>query len=349
MQRKQIILLHIIFWAAMLIVTGLEVIPAIGKTSVNYIAGDYIIYAVSYMFSFYLYYFFISKKHLNKKKITSLIILGLVFIFVITIPVTLIYLYFLVDKVFESGANTFLIEFRSYYFRLLETNFMFAISGALLKTALIWYDNILKQKEAEKQAIAGELALLRSQINPQFLFNTLTNIKSLIEKSPDKAIYSIESLSEIMNYMLYETSVERVLLNDEIKNINSYLNLQRIRYGKEYCLFEVSGDTNGISISPLLFMPFIENAFNYADGFNKNGGIKINLGVKENNLLFEVSGIKKETAEGNESGNAFSMNSIKRQLGLLYENNYNLDIKNENSNYFVELKINLSENNHTLN
>jgi LytS/YehU family sensor histidine kinase len=222
---------------------------------------------------------------------------------------------------------------------------MFAISGSLLKSALIWYDNIMKQKEAEKQAIAGELALLRSQINPQFLFNTLTNIKTLIEKSPDKAIYSIESLSEIMNYMLYETSVERVLLNDEIKNINSYLNLQRIRYGKEYCLFEVSGDTNGVSISPLLFMPFIENAFNYADGFNKTGEIKINLGVKENNLLFEVAGSKKEAAAGNKSENAFSMNSIKRHLDLIYGNNYSLEIKNGSSNYFVELKINLSENN----
>jgi len=126
---------------------------------------------------------------------------------------------------------------------------------------LLWYDNVMKQKEMEKQLISNELALLRSQINPQFLFNTLTNIKSLIALQPEKAIYSIENLSEIMNYMLYETSADKVLLQDEIDYINNYLNLQSVRYDKDFISFEVTGVTNGLLVPPLIFMPFIEKTY----------------------------------------------------------------------------------------
>lgn len=342
MQRKQIILLHIIYWSAMLIVVGLEVIPSLGKTSADDIIADYVIYAVSFISVFYLYYFFISKKHLDKKNMTIFILSGLIFIFIFTVPVAYIYIYFLARNIFELSGKKFLMEFCSFYFRLLETNFMFAMTGSLLKIALLWYENVMKQKEAEKQLISGELALLRSQINPQFLFSTLKNIKSMVEKSPEKAIYSIESLSEIMNYMLYETSAEKVLLSNEINNINNYLNLQRIRYGKDYCRFEVYGDAKKILISPLLFMPFIENAFKYTDGVEKTPGIIITINITENNLLFEVSNQTKVNTGEIKFENSLSANSIKRHLDIIYGKEYSLETNNEKNKSSVKLCINLT-------
>jgi len=339
MQRKHTILIHTIFWVTMLFLVGLETIPAMGKVTYDIIAADYFLYAISFFALFYSLYFFISKKHLNKKRIRVLIVFGLLFVFIITVPITFIYVSILAKEVFNLNRNAFLLEFTKYYMSFLETNFLFAMSGSLMKIALLWYDNVMKQKEMEKQLIAGELALLRSQINPQFLFNTLTIIKSLIELQPEKAIYNIENLSEIMSYMLYETSTNNVLLKDEINNINNYLNLQRVRYSPGFIGFEVTGDTEGISFPPLIFMPFIENAVKFGDSFSRSPGIIINLDVTDNNLSFEVTNHIKENADLSKPEDGFSIKSIKRRLDLIFGNKYNLEIKNENNKYLIKLNI----------
>jgi two-component system, LytTR family, sensor kinase len=342
-KRKHIILLHIIFWSVILIITGLETIPSIGKKTMNFIVVDCTIYIGSYALVFYLYYLFISKKHFDKKKITLLTISGLLFVLLITVTITYFYIYVLFKNVFDMSGKKYLLSVGKTYFSFLQLNFMFGMAGSLLKIALLWYDNVMKQKEIEKQFITGELALLRSQINPQFLLSTLANIKSLIERLPEKAISSIENLSEIMSYMLYETSAEKVLIDDEIININNYLNLQRVRYNPDFVRFDVAGDTGGLLIPPLLFMPFIENAFKYGDGFFKSPGIIINLEIRKNNLSFEIMNYIKENLNPVKSDDGFSSKSIKRRLDLLFENNYSMETLNNGTKYFLKLKIKLSE------
>ena len=325
----------------MLFIVGLETIPSMGKITYDIIAADYFFYVISFFALFYSFYFFIKKEHLNKKRIRALIIFGLLFVLFINVPIAYIYVLSLAKEVFNLNRNAFLLEFTKYYMSFLESNFLFAMSGSLMKIALLWYDNVMKQKEMEKRLIAGELALLRSQINPQFLFNTLTNIKSLIELQPEKAIYSIENLSEIMNYMLYETSAEKVMLDDEIDYINNYLNLQRVRYNKDFISFKVTGVTYGLLVPPLIFMPFIENAFKFGDSFSRSPGIIINLDVTDNNLSFEVMNYIKENANQEKSDSSFSTNSIRRCLDLLFGNNYSLEIKNESNKYLIKLIIKL--------
>lgn len=339
MPRKHIILIHTIFWFTMLFLIGLQTIPLFGKLSYGVIAVDYVIYILSFFLMFYSFYFFIRKEHLNKKSIRAIIIFGLLFVIFVTVPIAYIYILFLAKDVIILKGKAFLLEFTKYCISFLETNFLFALSGALMKIALLWYDNVMKQKEMEKQLIAGELALLRSQINPQFLFNTLTSIRTLIEQKPDKAIYSIENLSEIMSYMLYETSAEKVFLDDEIDNINNYLNLQRVRYNPDFISFDVTEDTNGIKVPPMIFMPFIENVFTYGDTSPRTPGIKITLNLAGNLLSFEVMSYIKESKE--ESASSFSLKNIKRRLDLLFENKYTLEIKNEDKKNLIKLKINL--------
>jgi two-component system, LytTR family, sensor kinase len=342
MKKNQKILVHLLFWAVMFIFTGLETIPSFGKESYFNIAGDFFIYAFSFISFFYLFYFFISEKHLDKKKTFFLALFGLLFLIIITVPVVCLYIYFLIPYIFGLNGKEFLQAFGRNYFSFLETNFIFAISGSLLKTALLWYDNIMKQKEIEKQVISCELVMLKSQINPQFLFNTLKSIKSLTENQPEKAIYSIENLSEIMSYMLYETSADKVLLDDEINNINNYLNLQRVRYSLDSICFAITGNTKNVFVPPLIFMPFIENAFKYSDSFSQSPGIIINLDIKNDTLLFVVTNHIKENVNKDEPDDSFNLKAIKRHLDLLFNNNYNLEIKNENNKYIIMLNIILS-------
>ena len=153
--------------------------------------------------------------------------------------ISIVYIYIISNELFAQSGNMFLIEYSKNFLQFLETNFIFALSGSLLKIALLGYENMVKQKEIEKQLITGELALLKTQVNPNFLTDVLIDFKNRIDKSPDTAIKIIENLSEIMGYMLYETSANKVLLDKEIKYINNYLNLQRVRYSPNFIDFEV--------------------------------------------------------------------------------------------------------------
>lgn len=198
MKRKYIIRLHLIFWAVSFAVIGLQSIRAIGNEALNSILLDNLMYFASMALVFYIYYTFITKKYLEKRKIVFLMISGFLFIWIFTIPITYFYIFILS-----------LPEFKGYYFAFLEINFLFAVLGSLMKIWQIWYEDVMRQREAEKEKISGELSLLRAQINPEYLFGELSNIRAMIETEPDRAIHSIESLSEKMSAMLYGNLQER--------------------------------------------------------------------------------------------------------------------------------------------
>lgn len=342
MKKKYSILLHTIFWSVTLISTGLQIIPSIGKTPVYNIIWDYVIYAFSYIIVFYSFYFFISKKYLKKEYAKYLIIFGFLFTIFSSVIISIVYVLIVSNDLFTLSGNEFLIEYSKYLLLFLEANFIFALSGSLIKIALLWYESMLEQKEIEKKMVTNELALLKTQINPEFLVSALIELKNRTEKSPDKAIYIIENLSEIMSYMLYETSADKILLDKEIKYIYSYLNLQRVRYSPDIISFEVTGNTNGILVPPLLFMPFIENAFKYVDGFSQTPGIIINLDAGKNNLSFQIINHIKDNTDKNKSEDDFNLNSIKRRLDLLFGKNYNLEMVKENNKHPIKLNINFS-------
>lgn len=333
-------MIHTIFWFTTLLLVGLETIPSMDKFTYDIIATDYLLYVISFFTLFYSFYFFIKRDHLNKKRIRALILFGLLFVLLINIPITYIYVFFLAKEIFNLKGNAFLLDFAKYYMSFLETNFLFAMSGSLMKIALLWYDNVMKQKEMEKQLVMGELALLKSQINPQFLFNTLTYIRAMIETQPEKAIYSIEILSEIMSYMLYRTNAEKVILNDEIDNVNNYLTLQKVRYKTDLISFEVLGNRSRIMVPPMVFIPIIENIFWSVDHTPKPPAISMKLIVEESVISFEINYYLRENLEEEKYWSGNRIKSIQRFLDLqLGSNNYNLEIKSENNKYFIKLRI----------
>ncbi len=324
----------------MLFFIGLETIPSVGKITYNIIAADYFLYVFSFVVFFYLFYLFISKKHLDKKGIRNIIVFGLLFVIAITVPITLIYISLLAKEVYDLSGKAFLVSTAKYYQSFLETNFLFALSGALLKISLLRYESIMEQKEAEKQLVKGELALLKSQINPQFLLNTLSEIKCLIEQTPEKAVYSVEKLSEIMSYVLYDASAEKVYLDDEINHINNYLELQRIRFDKSEVIgFKVAGDTKGIMIPPLIFMPLIENAFRYADLLVERPDITIRLIIRGKELIFSITNSNGWNPVKVKSYDDTGNQSVKRRLDLLFGSKYSLENIKDNNTFKMSLKI----------
>lgn len=342
MTRKQLIRLHVIFWSVTLFFICLQAVPAINKVSLSFIAVSVFLYTISVFSVFYIYYFYVQEKHLNKRNIIIYIIAGVVFLFVITVPVALINIYVYSKELFLAERKVFLAEGVKYYSVMLEGNLLFAVTGVLTRLAVLWYQRVMEQKEAEKKVFAEELALLKSQVNPRFFFSALNDIKGLILIKPETAIYSIEQFADILSYMLYETSADKVYLNDELNNIRNYINLQKIKYTPEAIQVNVLGETDGKKIPPSVFFPLIEIIFSYSNFTCKQSAIDIKFIITDNNILLKIISYVINNAEPESSEQELKLEAIRRQLFLQFGGSYSLNIKKENEQIFTELSIRLA-------
>ena len=208
-----------------------------------------------------------------------------------------------------------------------------------------WIEKNKQMKELEKQNLQSELALLKNQINPHFLFNTLNNIDSLIKSNPDHASKSLLELSGIMRYMLYETNADRVSLQKEMDYINDYLKLQKIQYANAQLVdYTVSGNSEGITVAPMLFIPFIENAFKHCTDKEKVHAIRFLMTISKQQIYFEANNIVDPNHSiSKDSTSGVGLETVKRRLAILYPNKHSLQISEENNLFCVQLNIKVDD------
>lgn len=345
MDKMSVIKLHVIFWITVLSISLLGTLTYFENPLFAPLFASVLVSLFCNAVTFYLFYSFVSQGIFIKKRIISLVFLGLIYLAVSTFIFSFIYYY----SILYFYPPPLPVEFtmtnwmKKYIFSIIARDTIFIILGSLSKVSLIWYMNKMKQMETEKQNMSNELAMLRAQINPHFLFNTLNNIKSLIKSLPSKAIYSVDKLTGIMHYMLYESSFETVSLENEISHINNYLDLEKIRYSDPgFIIFRISGDYSKINVPPLIFMPFIENAFKHGDKLKPAPGIIIKIDVFAKNIQFEIRNFIKENREMRNKNSGFGLYNIRRRLDLLFDKKYELKIDTENKTYAVKLNLNLS-------
>ncbi len=203
-----------------------------------------------------------------------------------------------------------------------------------------WYQQERERKELEKQRLISELSFLKSQVNPHFLFNSLNGIYALAIKKSDKTPDAIIQLSDLMRHMLYESDKEKVELAKETEYLRNYIQLQRLRLPAEVKMhFDVEGDVQGKMIAPMLFIPFIENAFKHGVD-TKGGNIQIKLQVKGNTLSFDMMN-QISGAQNKDAVSGIGLTNVRKRLDLLYANRYKLETKESNGNFVVHLHLNL--------
>lgn len=217
------------------------------------------------------------------------------------------------------------------------------IVAILIKLVKLSYERQHLHLELLKEKTEAELAMLRSQINPHFLFNTLNNIYTLSLKKSDQTPEMVLKLSEMLDYLLYECNSPKVPLKKEVKLIENYLYLQQVRYGNRLKIeFKKDNHLADLQIAPMLLLPFIENSFKHGVGKQRNNAwIKINVKKKSNNLIFSVQNSQtegKSMDKLNISG-GIGLTNVRKRLGLIYPNNYILNINNHPKIYDVELKL----------
>jgi two-component system LytT family sensor kinase len=204
----------------------------------------------------------------------------------------------------------------------------------------------LEVKEREKNLIRDkletELKFLRNQTNPHFLFNTLNNIYALARKKSDDTADVVMKLSKLLRFMLYESKKNLIKISDEIKMLDDYVELEKIRYNDRLTIsFLREIDNEHEQIAPLLLLPFVENAFKHGASESRfESFINMDMKLQDRVLLFYIENTK-EVGSKNPNGENIGLANVKRQLELLYKD-HEISIENEPSFFKVSLKIDLS-------
>ena len=182
----------------------------------------------------------------------------------------------------------------------------------------------LQLKEEQQKHTEAELAWLKNQINPHFLFNTLNNISSLIQIDADAAQDSIAKLSDLLRYAMYETNKSLVPLDGEVEFMQNYIDLMRLRHNDKLELTTewINPQPSTFHLPPLLFISLIENAFKHGVSSSRPSRIDVSLKTMEGGLLFVCSNTNYPKDDQNRSGSGIGLENTRRRLDLMYPGHY---------------------------
>jgi sensor histidine kinase YesM len=211
---------------------------------------------------------------------------------------------------------------------------------AIVSSILFTVYNRLKQ--TEKERLSAQIASLKSQINPHFLFNTLNNIYATAIDSSPKAADMVDKLSEMMRYAMKDTQQEFVMLEDEINYINNFIELQKLRLDRSVRLeCHIPENIPPLQIAPMLLIPFIENAFKHGVNSEQKSYIKIEISINKAEFRLIVVNNKVKVQQDMSEKNGLGINNTWHRLNLIYPSKHLLVIDDTDKEFSVSLHINL--------
>jgi two-component system, LytTR family, sensor kinase len=205
-----------------------------------------------------------------------------------------------------------------------------------------WYGDLRIKEELARRTHEVESALVRSKLDPHFLFNTLNNLDVLIERDPAAASAYLHKLCDLMRFVLYEARAETIPLAAELAYIETYLELERVRSANpRHVVYTSSGDPDGLSIAPMVFIPFLENAFKHAASSRAGTDIAVEVRIEGRRVHFVCAnrhrGAAGPAAEPGGLGNPLTA----RRLELLYPGRHTLEVADDGGTYTVRLCVEL--------
>ena len=347
-----------IAWILLYLITYLPTLLNSTKIYWDYILYNHVFLGSINFFLFYLVAFYILPIiGIRLKKWVLLTVICIVFVFAFT------YLKFRVEmyrmdqatvaqRALYKGAPSArkpIPESRgvfSYRFRIyIQTNIYYTLSIIFIAFAyrllIAWYLQERLRRELEGQKMQAELSFLKLQVNPHFLFNALNNIYSLaVMENSRRTGNSILKLSDLMRYMLYEKedAENRVSIDKEIKHINSYIDLERMRHTNPVFInFSIEGDTANKRIAPLLLFPLIENACKHGLLTDPEKPVDIELKIQNQQAHFCIENWINTHVKDKTGG--IGIDNVKRRLDLLYGKSYTLDIQSTPEKFIVNLHL----------
>ncbi len=340
MSRLAEVILHVALW---IVFTAILLMGAVTSKSPEYFADvlrnvQSLLYCIPL---FYLFYSFLVPRILARRKILTFLLLSIV---TITITGNIIWLVDTTNPIKELTASDQWTDlWWRRYVRGMIISCYISLLSIVIRFGVDWFRNQQIRLELINKNQASELALMKSQINPHFLFNTLNNIYSLANRHDDRALDAMVKLSGIMRYLIYDTQADRVSLEKEVEYLENYLELQRLRLRDPGSVkYTIDGEMGELEIAPMLLIPFVENAFKHGDKKAKVPAIKIELDVRSNRLIFNVRNSIPERVIEKDQTEGIGLSNLRKRLEILYQHRHKLKISDQNGIYqaYLEIKLN---------
>jgi two-component system, LytTR family, sensor kinase len=224
---------------------------------------------------------------------------------------------------------------------LLLPTFTFWAASTSYRLLTDYFAQERTRKEAETARLQSELSFLRSQISPHFIFNVLNSIVSLARKKSDKVETVTLQLSELMRYMLYDADEDRVSLAQEVSYLQSYIDLQRLRFGQTVAIrFELGPIDEHLEIEPMLLIPFVENAFKHGVGLVPEPVVEVRLATEAGRLHFSVRNKVAPAGSSKDHASGIGLANVRRRLSLLYPEAHRLQVAPGPPYFDVQLELN---------
>jgi two-component system LytT family sensor kinase len=326
---------HILFWICA-ISFFVFIGHSNGKLSFQHVLIVWALYGLINISLFYLNFLLFIPLFLNKKRYYLYALIVIITIVIYGLGKYSVGLLFEKDVLVRFNGKV--EQFIPYFLNTVFTSIVFLFLSFVLKLGVDWVLNERIQRDLENQRLSAELAFLKSQINPHFLFNSLNSIYSLAYQKSDTTPEAILKLSEIMRYMLYECNDNKVDLARELQYLQNFIDLQKIRFGnKAYIDFKIEGKVRNQKIVPLMLIAFIENAFKHGIANDTLSPIRLLITLDDEHLHFYIQ--NKKHNNNRDSIGGIGLNNVKRRLDLLYPGKYNLDIRDQTDTYTCELSL----------
>ena len=217
--------------------------------------------------------------------------------------------------------------------------------AAAIKLMKYWYVKEQRNLQLQKENTEAQVQLLKAQVQPHFLFNTLNNIYSHTQTTSPVAANMVAGLSGLMRYILYEASSPLVPLDKELNMIYDYINLEKMRYGNKLDLhFDITLQSEGLYIAPLLLLPLVENSFKHGtSNMLEQPWINLKIEVEKNQMRMKLINGKLKETEKNYQDCGIGIKNVQKRLSLLYADKHELNIINEEEVFIVNLKVDLEQ------
>jgi len=341
-------LAHFLFWSGLLVV--FVVLATINSGSfLTSITNHLGLLPIQIAAAYLLNYYQIPKLLLNKKYLAfGLSLFASIYVLSALGRITIVYLVEpLVREDFTQESILEIFQDSAYLFSAyFPAVYIYALIMLFIKAFKKRFEEKHHIEVLRKEKATNELKFLRAQIQPHFLFNTLNNLYALTLAKSDVAPEVVLKLSEILDFILYQSEEPTIAIEKEIELIKTFIELETLRYGDRLnCSFEHAVKNDQIQIAPLLLLPLVENAFKHGTkGSTKCNRIQINLSVNENELTFIISNNKTENIKNPAiaaSSSGIGIVNLKRQLALNYPKRHELQVNETTTTYTVELNIDL--------
>ena len=334
------ILWHVLFWLCVYLFYSFTFGSNSSCYSAEFLVNLYMM-PVRMIFT-YAFIYFILPNFLLRRRYISFSFLWVIHAFLFGFCIWLIIQSFFscLRCVFEQGIFA---ENIPVILRVILLNYPIPAIASAVVIFKRWYRTQQYSIGLEKEKLEAELNFLKSQIHPHFLFNTLNNLYALTLIKSDKAPDIVIKLSELLDYMLYDSNEKEVKLQKEINQLKGYIDLEKIRYGDRLNIkFEISGNYSGKYLAPFILLPFLENSFKHGASHDIDSPfIHISMDIQETSLIFKIKNSYKHEKQSNQNNTeGIGLKNVRRRLALLYPNCHHLIISKEQNVFEISLMIN---------